>query len=442
MQSNEKSAIVIGGGVAGLASSAFLARQSFDVRLFEQATALGGRARTKEQDGFYFNIGPHALYRAGAGLATLRELGVEPKGSAPRLSGAFAVRDNATHKLPANPTSLLATSLFSVSEKMEMARLLAGVTKIDSSPWMNSSVSQWVEAEIKREPVREFLLALLRLSTYINAPERLSAGSSIEQLKRAVTGGVLYLDEGWQTLVDGLSKSAESVGVKIETGARAVCVERDSQGAVKSVRMDDGSVIEASTIIIASSPQVAASLVESSSLLDGWSREAMAVKAACLDIALDRLPVPKTTFALGIDQPLYFSVHSAVARLAPTGGALIHVAKYLPTDCDASEEDEHELESLLDLLQPRWRERVAHRRFLPDMTVMHAIPEARCGAVRPGPEVADTPGLFVAGDWVGREGLLVDASLASAKEAARLAIEAEGKSKKAKVGNVRCEIAR
>ena len=39
---------------------------------------------------------------------------------------------------------------------------------------------------------------------------------------------------------------------------------------------------------------------------------------------------------------------------------------------------------------------------------------------RPGPEVADVKGLYLAGDWVGSEGLLVDASLNSAKEAAAL----------------------
>ena len=34
--------------------------------------------------------------------------------------------------------------------------------------------------------------------------------------------------------------------------------------------------------------------------------------------------------------------------------------------------------------------------------------------------MADVPGLYVVGDWVGDEGLLVDASLASARKAADL----------------------
>src|SRR2546428_4044375 len=108
---------VIGGGVAGLAAATFLARDGRRVRLFEQAHALGGRAQTKQQEGFYLNIGPHALYRGGRGIEVLRELGVEPHGRVPSVSGAFAVKDGAKHTFPAGAVSLLTTSLFGLSAK-------------------------------------------------------------------------------------------------------------------------------------------------------------------------------------------------------------------------------------------------------------------------------------------------------------------------------------
>ena len=152
-----------------------------------------------------------------------------------------------------------------------------------------------------------------------------------------------------------------------------------------------------------------------------WADKAIPVKAACLDVALSRLPRPKATFALGIDRPLYLSVHSAAARLAPESCGLIQVAKYLPPDeTDSKESVERELEGLLDLVQNGWRDAVVYRRFLPDMIVMNAMPLARRDGTRGRPKsrVADVRGLFVVGDWVGNEGLLVDASLASAKEAA------------------------
>jgi phytoene dehydrogenase-like protein len=176
--------------------------------------------------------------------------------------------------------------------------------------------------------------------------------------------------------------------------------------------------------LIAANPATTVRLVQNASdtSLSKWAETSVPVRAACLDVALSRLPKEKATFALGIDRPLYLSVHSASARLAPEGSALIQTAKYLPPDDpDSAEDVERELEGLLDLVQPGWRELVVYRRFLPDMTVVNSLPLATLGGTngRPDPEVIDVPGLFIAGDWVGTEGMLVDASLSSARQAAK-----------------------
>ena len=64
------------------------------------------------------------------------------------------------------------------------------------------------------------------------------------------------------------------------------------------------------------------------------AKEAKPVRLVCLDVALSSLPDEDALFALGVDRPLYFSVHSAYAKLAPNGGALIHIAKYLGTSIE------------------------------------------------------------------------------------------------------------
>src|SRR5262249_48712432 len=121
------------------------------------------------------------------------------------------------------------------------------------------------------------------------------------------------------------------------------------------------------------------------------------------DVGLRRLPEPETWAAFALDRPLYLSVHSHWARLAPAGSALIHVLRYLRSEEQGRPEDERELEGLLDLVQPGWRDEVVVRRFMPNLVVAGALPsvawEQREGPR--GPAVPGADGLFVAGDWVG-----------------------------------------
>src|SRR5215468_6810838 len=184
---------------------------------------------------------------------------------------------------------------------------------------------------------------------------------------------------------------------------------------------------EAPAVVVAADPDTVAELLSGSAQATArrWAAAAIPVKAACLDLALSKLPQPRATFALGIDRPLYLSVHSAVATLGPHGTAVIHVAKYLGNAASDPKADEKELERLMDLVQPGWRDLVVQRRFLPDMLVSNALPTAAMGgnAGRPGPAVPDADGVYVVGDWVGPDGLLADATLASAKQAANMILQ-------------------
>lgn len=53
-----RTALVIGGGISGLATAALLARDGWEVELHEASPALGGRAGSWERDGFRFDTGP------------------------------------------------------------------------------------------------------------------------------------------------------------------------------------------------------------------------------------------------------------------------------------------------------------------------------------------------------------------------------------------------
>ena len=60
--------IIIGGGVAGLATGALLAKQGYRATVLEKGNQPGGRAYTYVDKGFTLNYGAHAVYRPETGL--------------------------------------------------------------------------------------------------------------------------------------------------------------------------------------------------------------------------------------------------------------------------------------------------------------------------------------------------------------------------------------
>jgi phytoene dehydrogenase-like protein len=195
------------------------------------------------------------------------------------------------------------------------------------------------------------------------------------------------------------------------------------------VRLRGGDLVRASSVVLATSARDAARLVNGGEhpalrrIVDGL----VPVKTACLDVALSRLPSPGNPVVQDLDGPRFTSAHSVYTpRVAPEGAALVVAFKQLdPRRPGDSAEDERDLEGLLDAAQPGWRGVLVRRQYLPRIESVGALPTAKGGgfAGRPGSRVPGIEGLYLAGDWVGPEGFLADASAASARRAAALVLE-------------------
>lgn len=412
-----KDVVVIGAGLAGLTAAATASAEGASVLVLE-AHNPGGRARVTTRDGFTFNHGGHALYVGGEGFGILRRLGVQPQGAPPPLDRYQLLVDGRLHRMPVGAGSLLRTTALGARSKAALAKLLAGLPRLVPAEHAGISVEEWIAGRELREDAVRVLRALVRIGTYSDRLDELSAGAAIQQLQRSVAKGVLYLDGGWAQLIDGLRNQVEvRSGVQVERIS-------DATAAGVEVRLVDGDVITARRVVLAAgTPAACAALLPTA---PDWGDLGAPVTASCLDVGVRGVPAPG--YVLGVDDPVYGTVQSPPAKQAPEGDSVVAVIRY---GARSAEEDRPQLEAWLRHVGVR-AEDIVVSRFLARMTVVGAAPRAANGGLTGRPSITATgvPGVLLAGDWVGPDGMLVDAAFASGHAAGRQAAAATGGSRR------------
>jgi phytoene dehydrogenase-like protein len=406
--------VIVGAGLAGLTAALQLARAGVPVVALDGSGQPGGRARTTMRGGFHLNLGPHGLATTGPGTSVLESLGVELPGRSPALHRAKLLVDGRV----VGPLDRRAGA-GGVRSLVGLLRLAADARRGDPE----GSVGAWLERRVPDQRARDTLSVMARLATYADAPDDQAADVMAEALR---AGGVRYLDGGWGSLVDRLRKAAVTAGAEVRVGVEVEGVRR-GPGAGWQVLVRAGEALEASSVILAvGGASAAAGLLagEEGEVVSGWAARTVPSRMACLDVALARRPTGPS-LVLGVDEPLYLSVQSDHSRIAPEGGAVVQVARFLPLGQHAPDGTRERLEALIDQALPGWRDEVVHARYLPDLVVTHDGAPVSTGGRRgrPHPTVPGAPGLYVAGDWVGPHGTLSQASIASSAAAATAAAD-------------------
>lgn len=408
---------VVGAGLAGLVAAYQLVRGGARVTVFEKSHETGGRAKTTVKEGFHLNLGPHALYKGGAAFKFLTSINAVPSGKEPPQDGAIALYDGKTFDLPFAPEPQLQNPLLSSDEQQELVQWMQNVINTDLTQLDSVALGDWLDGNIKSDRVKDVIAGLIRLASYGNNKLQMSTGAAFKQFILALQG-VLYLDNGWTKIVEILFNALKS------------SVTFYFESAISSIKPADGKVSvtangithEFDDVILCVPPQAVEKLLPNAIPTEKLS-QIVPSKAACLDICLKKLPKPNVNFAIGMDEPLYYSVHTRSAQLAPNNGAMIHLAVYLGPN-ESSKAHEERLLKLMDQLQPGWRNELVYKRFLLSMVASNGTPLAVLSGANglESPIIEGYPNVYVTGDFVGKGALLVDAAVKSALEAVDLVL--------------------
>ncbi|KEK23524.1 phytoene desaturase family protein [Bacillus gaemokensis] len=414
---------IIGGGLAGLTASIYLAREGKKVVVLEKSSRFGGRAITTNKKGVLMNLGAHALYRGGEALSTFEELGIRIPGGIPSTI-AHGIWKNDVYIVPTDFRSILSTPLLSWSAKIQFSHLMLKLGKLDLNTIPVMSLSVWAEKEIRDPMIRNMFYALCRTSTYTYAPTLQLASSVLKQIQRSMKDGVFYVDGGWETIITKLREEAMNAGVQFIANKNVIEIEHSAN--IQRIRCSSDESVEVPTVVITIPPKEAYKIVRGAkdTALHIWKEQSVPVTAAALDLGLRKLPNPSHQFVLGLDQPVFFTNQSRAAKLSDDGTVVVGLIKYQnPTlHISNSDEDKILLEHTMDRLHPNWQQELVVKQYLPKITVVYDFPHIG-RTENPGPAVPEMPGVYVAGDWAGHDELLADAAVASGKRAALQILE-------------------
>ena len=289
--SGGRRAVVVGGGVGGLACAARLAHAGWAVEVLEQAPTVGGKLGLHVEDGFTFDTGPSLLTMPWTLEATLDACGVDVQAAlglqrldpiaryrfadgtwldADADDEAFAARLEADLHPGAGVQwqALMARAerIWAASGEAVLQRPLTGVGDLLrlARPADVATVAPFrTLRSIGREYLSDPRLRMLldRYATYSGSdPRRAPAALATVPWAERRWGG-WYVPGGLRRIASVLVDAIESAGGVVRTGQRVVEVEVVDSRA-RAVRLADGGRVAADAIVLnADAEQVASHLL-------------------------------------------------------------------------------------------------------------------------------------------------------------------------------------
>ncbi|WP_062051879.1 FAD-dependent oxidoreductase [Bacillus sp. JCM 19034] len=307
-----------------------------------------------------------------------------------------------------------------MGERFEWIKIATSFSRSSKKVSTASTFQQWVEQATSSRRVQSLIYALARLATYSHEPEEISAKVVLTHLSLSLDGA-LYLDGGWQQLMNQLHQQAllYNTVVKTETTVTEVELNQDQLWEIKT---NNGDLFITKYVIYTGPPQQLATITKQRLTCPFPSIKT--IQGASYEIALSKLPHEKDLFGLDLNSALYYSVHSTYAKLTPNNEVVLHLFRYFHSNQEDKVSVKAELELFLNKFQPRWENHVITSQFLPTITVNQRLPQVGDDRLLLRQETK-LRRFYLAGDWADPNFILAEGATNSGKKAALAIIQTE-----------------
>lgn len=254
----KKTALVLGGGFAGLSAAIHLALQEFNVTLLERAPTLGGKASEFRQDGFRFDTGPsvftlpHVIEDIFKAAGKPLPIKLEPLDLLCRYIFPSGRVWDVYHDLERTTAQLSQEEATVYTQLLNEARRLyeisANTFVYGQAPSLLDFASYGLKHGLSAHPFKtlpqlldsfgatgELKQFFMRFATYFGA-DPYQAPAVLHNICWVELGmGVSYPTGGIYSLINALQDLAQGLGVNIQTNTTIEKLERSSNHVTKVV---------------------------------------------------------------------------------------------------------------------------------------------------------------------------------------------------------------
>ncbi|MHA6253122.1 phytoene desaturase family protein [Oceanobacillus sp. CAU 1775] len=271
---NNKSVIIIGGGLGGLSAAISLRQEGYEVSLYEQNNHLGGKLNRLEQDGFGFDLGPSILTMPHIFNKLFKNSGKKMEDYVPieRLEHQWRsffpngkvidlyqdlqqMKTENTHlrnrdikqyknllnyskKLyDATEEGYFGKGLDTTSEVIKHHGVFRSLKAFD----LSSTMFEAIDKRISNKQFRDMLSYFIKYvgSSAYDSPAILNMMIYMQHAQ-----GVWYVPGGMHHLAEGITRLAKEIGVHLYTGKKVVELEKHDK-QIRAVVLEDGTRLTA-----------------------------------------------------------------------------------------------------------------------------------------------------------------------------------------------------